>query len=164
MPSKVVFDADVRQRCQLRRTSSWAAWRARKQAQRAQVALSCPHLPGRGYLLARFKLAARPMDRPTTSRRRSSTLARRAEKPATVGTSSLAPRLSASPGHSGGHPIAYGCDAERLYVVALPIWFGDEMQRERTGWTDAYRLYVERHIVWEITAARDGQHGLLNAK
>jgi hypothetical protein len=74
-------------------------------------------------------------------------------------------------GHSGGHSYRARV-AERfadfwlkLHVAALPIWFGDAKQRRSAeDWTQAYRLYVERRILWELTCARAGTHNLLNAK
>ena len=71
-------------------------------------------------------------------------------------------------GHSGGHRYrsTFGnATWNQLYVAALPIWFGDARQpRSAEGWTHAYRLYVERRILWELTSARGGEHGLLNRK
>ncbi len=72
----------------------------------------------------------------------------------------------AKPGHSGGwsYRARYASDSQDLYVAALPIWFGGDMHASAEDWTQAYRLYVERYIIWELTAARGGAHGLLNGK
>jgi hypothetical protein len=72
------------------------------------------------------------------------------------------------PGHSGGHSYRERFNTSRwneLYVAALPIWFGDEtLPRSAEDWTQMYRLYVERRILWQLTVSRGGTHGLLNRK
>ena len=72
------------------------------------------------------------------------------------------------PGHSGGHSYRerFGnAHWDELYVAALPIWFGDEtLPRSAEDWTQTYRLYAERRILWELTGKRGGTHNLLNRK
>jgi hypothetical protein len=71
-------------------------------------------------------------------------------------------------GHSGGHSYRDKFGTTRwsqLHVAALPIWFGDAKQpRSAEDWTQAYRLCVERRVIWELTVARNGTHRLLNRK
>jgi hypothetical protein len=61
-------------------------------------------------------------------------------------------------GHSGGFSYrdAFGGDRwDQLHVAALPIWFGDDSQPSSSEpWTQAYRLYVERRILWDLTVHR----------
>lgn len=52
----------------------------------------------------------------------------------------------------------------RPHVAALPIWFGDDPDRSDEPWTQDFRLYVERRVIWEITAASDGTRRLLNRR
>ncbi len=71
-------------------------------------------------------------------------------------------------GHSGGHSYYAEFKSshwKELYVAALPIWFGEEtLPRSAEDWTQMYRLYVERRILWELTVRRGGTHKLLNRK
>jgi hypothetical protein len=71
-------------------------------------------------------------------------------------------------GHSGGHSYRNRFKGTRwtdLYVAALPIWFGDEkLPRSAEDWTQTYRLYIERRILWELTGRRGGTHRLLNRR
>lgn len=79
------------------------------------------------------------------------------ERSATLGNS----------GHSGGHSYRreHGQDQwSRLCVAALPTWFGADDHSSEEDWTQSYRLYVERRIIWELTVTRRGKHKLLNKK
>lgn len=75
--------------------------------------------------------------------------------------------LHGLPGHSGGHSYRreFGDRAwSNLHVSALPICFGTVETESLPGWTRAYRLHVERAIIWERTKTGNGKHGLLNKK
>lgn len=76
--------------------------------------------------------------------------------------------LHGLPGHSGGHSYRdrFGAGLwDRLHVAVLPIWFGkNDQPRSAEEWTQVFRLYVERRILWELTIKRGGTHGLLNKK
>lgn len=70
-------------------------------------------------------------------------------------------------GHSGGHSYRAKYKTKlwsKLYVAALPIWFGKDTRRSLEDWTQAFRHYVERRVIWEITMSRGGTNGLLNRK
>jgi len=74
--------------------------------------------------------------------------------------------LEGKSGHSGGfsYQTKYGKQLwKKLHIAALPVWFGDR-DESIEDWTQVYRLYVERRILWEITMKRNGRHGLLNNK
>jgi len=59
------------------------------------------------------------------------------------------------PGHSGGHTYRATfkpSKLSRLYVAAMPVWFGDaKLPRSEEDWTQSFRLYVERSIIWGLT-------------
>lgn len=69
------------------------------------------------------------------------------------------------PGHSGGHSYRkkyHQRDWSRLYVAALPIWFGDG-DTSPEPWTRNYRNAVERLVLWELTMQGNADN-LLNVK
>ena len=163
MPSKIDFDADAATRCSFDEFTPWVPWAERGHLKELKWAYAVATYPG-VYLLGKFDRGAPegPADYLTPG-------------VVYVGEArNLGRRWSqfedsafrAMPGHSGGwsYRLKYGADASSLYVAALPIWFGDDKHVSAEDWTQAYRLYVERRIVWEIAVVRKGAHGLLNRK
>jgi hypothetical protein len=163
MPSKIPFDVGAGLRCCFDEFSPWAAWATREQVAEGTWHYPVHFYPG-VYLLARFGVAAPtgPADYLAPEivyvghGRRLGRRWKQFDQSA----------FHAKPGHSGGWSYGkrYGGKAKTLYVAALPMWFGAHDSESAEDWTHAYRLYVERRIIWEITVAKGGKHGLLNDK
>ena len=163
MPTNIRFDGGAPLPCAFDELSPWSPWTLRATLKEAKWGYPIATYPG-VYLLARFSAAPPPgaadyLDGGIVYMGEARNLGvrwRQFENSAFL----------AKPGHSGGwaYRLAYATDPHDLYVAALPIWFGNDVHVSTEDWTQSYRLYVERRIIWEITVARNGLHGLLNRK
>jgi hypothetical protein len=163
VPSKVDFDADAVVRCCFDEFTPWVPWAKRAGLTETKWNYAVATYPG-VYLLARFDRtppvgSADYLASGVVYVGEGRNLGRRwnqFEDSAFGGKS----------GHSGGwaYRRKYGSEANGIHVAALPIWFGNDLHASAEDWTQTYRLYVERRIVWEVTVARGGAHGLLNKK
>ncbi len=64
-------------------------------------------------------------------------------------------------GHAGGRSYRgrFGALGADLHVAALGVWISNNQTSSTPDepWTTAYRLHVERHVIWTITHTRNGQ-------
>ena len=163
MPSKIGFDAGAALPCCFNEFTTWVPWSDRGALKEFRWHYQIATYPG-VYLLGRFQRGA-PKG-PADYLAAGIVYVGEARNLGRRWSQFDDSAFKARPGHSGGwsYRAAYGDTPSRLYVAALPIWFGDDLHLSSEDWTQSYRLYVERRIVWEITVARKGSHGLLNRR